>query len=41
MPKKIIKLMAVIVAFSFMAGCGKRTPEPTAKQGDYRGMKEN
>ena len=22
--------MAVIVAFSFMAGCGKRTPEPTA-----------
>ena len=30
MLKKIIKLMAVIVAFSFMAGCGKRTPEPTA-----------
>ena len=30
MLKKIIKLMAVIVAFSFMAGCGKNTPEPTA-----------
>jgi major membrane immunogen (membrane-anchored lipoprotein) len=30
MMKKIIKLMTVIVAFSFMAGCGKRTPEPTA-----------
>ena len=30
MLKKITKLMAVIVAFSFMAGCGKRTPEPTA-----------
>ena len=30
MLKKIIKLMTVIVAFSFMAGCGKRTPKPTA-----------
>jgi len=30
MLKKIIKLMTVIVAFSFIAGCGKRTPEHTA-----------
>ena len=30
MLKMIIKLMTVIVAFSFMAGCGKNTPEPTA-----------
>ena len=29
MPKKIIILMVVIVAFSFMAGCGKKTPETT------------
>ena len=35
MLKKIIKLMAVIVAFSFMAGCGKNTPEPTATHDEY------
>ena len=29
MPKKIIILMVVIVAFSFMAGSGKKTPETT------------
>lgn len=35
MLKKIIKLMAVIVAFSFMAGCGKKTSEPAMTHHEF------